>query len=115
MGGAHLSTSNIEALGEAADGMVGIVNYDAHLDTPANQEFVEAYETATGELSGNFNRETYAGFRAMFQAVEAPDSIGAADIAAELAGWSSNRCSDPPNSVPRIIRRSCPATRCTSR
>lgn len=85
-GGAHMATSNIKALGEAADGMVGIVNYDATLDTPANQEFVDAFETATGELPGNFNGETYAGFQAVFQAVEAADSIEAADIAAELAG-----------------------------
>jgi branched-chain amino acid transport system substrate-binding protein len=79
--------SNIRAVGAAAKGIWGNMNYSASIDTPENKRFVDAWRKMyNGDDPTDLEGENYVGMQAILQAVERAKSIKPADIAKALRG-----------------------------
>ncbi|MEQ8813524.1 MAG: ABC transporter substrate-binding protein [Nitratireductor sp.] len=77
--------STIKAVGKDAVGVWGNVGYSPKIDTPANKAFVEAWRAKhDGADPTDYEGEAYAGFLALFAAVEKAKSVEPADVAAAL-------------------------------
>lgn len=87
-GGANMTESNVATLGQEGDGMYGIVNYNFDVDTPANKEFVDAWNKDNQDPPTNFQGDTYAGFQALFAAVEEAGSTEGAALKEALSGMT---------------------------
>lgn len=61
--------STISGMGEAANGVWGIVNYTATIDTPGNKAFVAEWMKAFGKEPANFEAETYVAMKLLFAAI----------------------------------------------
>lgn len=81
--------SNLRAVGAAAKGVWGNMNYSPSIDTPQNKRFVEAWRKAhNGDDPTDLEGENYVGMQAIIQAVERAKSVKPADIARTLRGGS---------------------------
>jgi branched-chain amino acid transport system substrate-binding protein len=78
--------ATVKALGDAAKGIYGIINYSATLDTPENNAFVKAWTAKYNAPPRNFEGETYLGMQVLFQAVKAANSVNPDDVAKALSG-----------------------------
>jgi branched-chain amino acid transport system substrate-binding protein len=88
-GVSFVTDNTVASIGEAAKGISGIINYSSTLDTPANKEFVAAWEKYyPGTTPSNFEGDTYVGMQVIFQAVKATGSVKAADLAKAIPGRS---------------------------
>ncbi|WP_332694587.1 ABC transporter substrate-binding protein [Bosea sp. (in: a-proteobacteria)] len=88
-GVSFVTDNTVTAIGEPSKGISGIVNYSATLDTPANKQFVAAWEKYyPGTQPSNFEGDTYIGMQVIFQAVAASGSVKAADLAKAIPGKS---------------------------
>jgi len=88
-GVSFVTDNTVDAIGANSKGISGIVNYSATLDTPANKEFVAAWEKFyPGTQPSNFEGDTYIGMQVIFQAVAASGSVKAADLAKAIPGKS---------------------------
>ena len=86
-GVSFVTDNTVQAIGAPARGVSGIINYSATLDTPANKEFVAAWEKAyPGTQPSNFEGDTYIGMQVIFQAVKAAKSVKASDLAKAIPG-----------------------------
>ncbi|MDP9370006.1 MAG: ABC transporter substrate-binding protein [Chloroflexota bacterium] len=72
----------LEALGADAEGIQNVLQYSPLLDTPENQEFVEAYEAAYDEPPTVYSAQAYDSCLALDQALE--EGTTGPDIAAGL-------------------------------
>ena len=78
--------STIKGMGDLAEGVWGIVNYTATMDTPGNKAFVAAWaKTHGGKEPANFEAETYVAMKALFAAIEKADSVEPGAVAKALA------------------------------
>lgn len=77
--------ATIKGMGDLAEGVWGIVNYTATLDSPGNKDFVARWTKTFGREPGNFEAETYLAMHAIFAAVEKANSVEPAAVAAALA------------------------------
>lgn len=79
--------SGVRAVGPAAKGIWGNMNYSASIDTPQNKQFVEAWRKFyNGDEPTDLEGEHYVGMQVIFQAVEKAHSVKPADIARVLSG-----------------------------
>lgn len=79
--------SNIRAVGPAAKGIWGNMNYSPSIDTPQNKRFVEAWRKHyNGSEPTDLEGENYAGMQTIIQAVERAKSVKPADIAKAMRG-----------------------------
>ncbi|MDB5362625.1 MAG: hypothetical protein JWO51_3922 [Rhodospirillales bacterium] len=76
----------VKTLGDAAEGIYGIINYSSTLDTPENQSFVKAWTAKYSSPPTNFEGETYLGMQVLFQAVKQANSVKPDDIAKAMSG-----------------------------
>ncbi len=85
-GTSFVTDSTVKSLGEASEGIYGIINYSATLDTPENKAFVAAWDQKyPGTWPTNFEADAYIGLQMLFAAIDAADSIAPEDIAGALA------------------------------
>ncbi|EHA13637.1 ABC transporter substrate-binding protein [Halomonas sp. HAL1] len=83
--------STINAVGDIAEGVFGIINYGSTLDTDENNNFVKEWaEVYQDSVPTNFEGETYAGMQVLFQAVENSGSVEPSDISAAMSGGDFN-------------------------
>ncbi|CAO3438124.1 ABC transporter substrate-binding protein [Azospirillum argentinense] len=88
-GVSFVTDNTVQAMGETAKGIHGIINYSATLDTPENKSFVAAWaKHYNGDQPSNFEGETYLGMQVIFQAVEKAKSVKPIDIARAMSGGS---------------------------
>lgn len=88
-GVSFVTDNSVAAIGAAAKGISGIINYSATLDTPANKAFVAAWEKYyPGTTPSNFEGDTYIGMQVIFQAVKETGSVKASDLAKAIPGKS---------------------------
>ena len=88
-GVSFVTDNTVASIGDAAKGISGIINYSSTLDTPANKEFVAAWEKFyPGTTPSNFEGDTYVGMQVIFQAVKTTGSVKAADLAKAIPGQS---------------------------
>lgn len=86
-GVSFITDNQVKTLGTAAKGIVGIINYSSTLDTPANKQFVAAWDKKyPGTAPTNFEAETYVGMQVVFQAVKKAGSVAPADVAKAMEG-----------------------------
>jgi len=86
-GVSFIADNQVKTLGDAAKGIVGIINYSSTLDTPGNKVFVAAWQTKyPGTAPTNFEAETYLGTEVLFQAVTKGGSVAPADVAKAMEG-----------------------------
>lgn len=79
--------SNIRAVGAAAKGIWGNMNYSPSIDTPQNKRFVEAWRKMyNGDDPTDLEGENYVGMQVILQAVERAKSVKPIDIAKALHG-----------------------------
>lgn len=76
----------VKTLGDAAEGIYGIINYSSTLDTPENKTFVKAWMAKYKAPPTNFEGETYLGMQVLFQAVKTANSVKPDDIAKAMSG-----------------------------
>lgn len=77
--------STIKGMGETADGIWGIVNYTATIDTPGNKAFVAEWMKANnGKEPANFEAETYVAMKLLFAAIAKAGSSEPAAVAKAL-------------------------------
>lgn len=76
----------VKTLGDAAEGIYGIINYSSTLDTPENKTFVKAWTAKYNAPPTNFEGETYLGMQVLFQAVKTANSVKPDDIAKAMSG-----------------------------
>lgn len=62
--------STIKGMGDIAEGVWGVVNYSAMIDTPGNKAFVETWTKKFGKDPANFEAETYVAMLALFAAID---------------------------------------------
>ncbi len=65
--------STLEETGPAAEGIVSTLHYSAALDSPENNEFVEAYEKEYGHVPSYYAEGTYTSALLIDQALESLD------------------------------------------
>lgn len=87
-GGANMTESNVATLGQEGNGMYGIVNYNFGVDTPGNQEFVDAWMKDHEDPPTNFQGDTYAGFQALFAAAREAGSTEGPALQEALSGMT---------------------------
>lgn len=106
--------STITGMGDAADGVWGIVNYTATMDTPRNREFVAAWKKAFDREPANFEAETYVAMKTLFAAIEKADSVEPGAVAKALSnievdtgvyGKAKMRAADHQLMLPNYIGR----------
>ncbi len=86
-GVSFIADNQVTALGAAAKGIWGVINYSSTLDTPANKTFVAAWaKKYPGTTPSNFEGETYVGMQVIFQAVKKAGSVKPMDIAKAMEG-----------------------------
>lgn len=73
-----------ESVGDAAELMMGASHWEPSLSTPGNEEFVQAYEEATGKEPGYHAAGSYAGTQVLVEAVKACECLDQARIREEL-------------------------------
>jgi len=77
--------STIKGMGETANGIWGIVNYTATIDTPGNKAFVADWMKANGgKEPANFEAETYVAMKLLFAAIAKAGSSEPAAVAKAL-------------------------------
>ncbi|HEV2677376.1 MAG TPA: ABC transporter substrate-binding protein [Aliidongia sp.] len=76
----------VKTLGDAAQGIYGIINYSSTLDTPENKTFVKAWTAKYNTPPTNFEGETYLGMQVLFQAVKTANSVKPDDVAKAMSG-----------------------------
>lgn len=77
--------STIKGMGETANGIWGIVNYTATIDTPGNKAFVAEWMKANGgKEPANFEAETYVAMKLLFAAITKAGSSEPAAVAKAL-------------------------------
>lgn len=76
--------STISGMGEAANGVWGIVNYTATIDTPGNKAFVADWMKANSKEPANFEAETYVAMKLLFAAIAKAGSSEPAAVAKAL-------------------------------
>lgn len=88
LGGVSINLDgNLKAVGAAAKGIWGNMNYSASLDTPDNKRFVAGWKKFyNGDEPTDLEGEHYVAYQAIFQAVERAKSIRPVDIAKALSG-----------------------------
>lgn len=88
LGGVSINLDgNLKAVGAAAKGIWGNINYSASIDTPDNKRFVAAWKKFyNGDEPTDLEGEHYVAYQALFQAVERAKSIKPVDIAKALSG-----------------------------
>ncbi len=69
-----------ESVGDAAQHMMGASHWEPQLDTPGNQEFIEAYTEKAGREPGYHAAGSYAGMQILGMAVEACECLDQAQI-----------------------------------
>lgn len=84
IGNNFITDSVIGSVGELAEGIWGVVNYHHSIDTPANAEFVEAWNEEYGANPTNFEGETFMAIQMLVAGAEAADSTEPADVAAAM-------------------------------
>lgn len=81
--------STIKAVGDAAKGIWGNMNYSPSIDTPDNKRFVAAWRKFyNGDEPTDLEGEGYVGMQAIFAATEQARSVKPVDIARTLHGGS---------------------------
>ncbi|MBR1219785.1 ABC transporter substrate-binding protein [Bradyrhizobium sp. U87765 SZCCT0131] len=86
-GVSFVTDNTVQAIGDSAKGISGIINYSSTLDTPENKAFVAAWEkTYPGTVPSNFEGDTYIGMQVILQAVQATGSVKASDLAKAIPG-----------------------------
>jgi len=78
----------IKALGEAADGQWGIINYTASIDTPANRAFVADWTKEYGKVPSNYEGISYVGMKLLFSAIAKAGTDDPSKVAKALEGLS---------------------------
>ncbi|WP_416139391.1 ABC transporter substrate-binding protein [Halomonas sp. HK25] len=71
LGSGFLTEGNLQAIGEAGEGVLTTLHYAETLDTPENRAFVEAYQEAYGELPDTYAVQGYDTGMMLVQALEA--------------------------------------------
>lgn len=84
IGNNFITDSVIGSVGELAEGIWGTVNYHHSIDTPTNQEFVEAWNEEYGANPTNFEGETFMAIQMLVAGADAADSVEPADVAAAM-------------------------------
>jgi branched-chain amino acid transport system substrate-binding protein len=86
-GVSFIADNQVKTLGDAAKGIVGIINYSSTLDTPENKAFVAAWQKKhPGTAPTNFEAEAYLGTEVLFQAVKKAGSVLPADVGRAMEG-----------------------------
>jgi len=86
-GVSFIADNQVNALGPAAKGIWGVINYSSTLDTPANKTFVAEWaKKYPGTTPSNFEGETYVGMQVIFQAVKKAGSVKPLDLAKAMEG-----------------------------
>lgn len=81
--------STIKAVGDAAKGVWGNMNYSPSIDTPDNKRFVAAWRKYyNGDEPTDLEGEGYVGMQTIFQAVERAHSVKPLDVARAMSGGS---------------------------
>lgn len=84
-----------EAVGAAAELMMGASHWEPALETPGNAEFVEAYNEATGKEPGYHAAGSYAGMQVLIEAVRACECLDQARIREELVALETETVFGP--------------------
>lgn len=82
------SPAMIENAGEAAEGVVVGAAWNSSAEDNASQEFIAAYEDATGESPDQFAAQAYAGMNIVGEAVHTACSTDPTEIRDAMAGIS---------------------------
>ena len=80
--------ATIKGMGDAADGIWGVVNYAATLDTPGNKAFVAAWRKEYGHDPAVYETETYVGMQVLFAAIAKAGSDEPGKVATAMEGLS---------------------------
>lgn len=88
-GVSFVTDNTVDALGPAAKGIWGVINYSSTLDTPENRAFVANWaKQYPNTQPTNFEGETYVGMQVIFQTVQKAGSVKPADIARTMSGMT---------------------------
>jgi len=78
--------STIKGIGNAAEGVWGIVNYATNIDTPGNKAFVAAWKKENKDDPGNFEAESYVAMQVLFAAIAKAGDDDPGKVAKALEG-----------------------------
>lgn len=81
IGNNFITDSVIGSVGQLAEGIWGTVNYHHSIDTPANAEFVEAWNEEFDANPTNFEGETFMAIQMLVAGAEAAGSVEPAEVA----------------------------------
>lgn len=80
--------ATIKGMGSAADGVWGVINYAATLDSPSNKAFVAAWRKEHGQDPAVYEVETYVGMQVLFAAIAKAGTDEPGKVAAAMEGLS---------------------------
>lgn len=80
----ELSSSEVEAAGEAAEGAISFTGWSILASTPGNAEFIESYRAAYGSDPGPWAAQSYATLYILAEAILEAESTESAAIAEAL-------------------------------
>lgn len=83
-----ITSQNINAIGDAAEGFITGVGYSTLIDTPENKAFVKAFNTHNGADPDLYGADSYGLLFAYKKAVEAAGSIDTDAVRGALEGLS---------------------------
>jgi branched-chain amino acid transport system substrate-binding protein len=89
-GVSYITDREAEQLGADSEGIYGIINYNATVDTPANVEFVKKWRAVYSADPSIFEGETYIGMQILFQAIQETGSVDPATLSDWLRGKTFN-------------------------
>lgn len=81
-----VTSQNIGAIGDAAEGFITGVGYSTLIDTPENKQFVEAFNTRNGADPDLYGADSYGLLFAYKKAVEAAGGTGTDEVRSALEG-----------------------------
>jgi branched-chain amino acid transport system substrate-binding protein len=84
-----------ESVGQTGELIMGASHWEPGLETPGNQEFVAAYEEATGREPGYHAAGSYAGMQVLADAVRACECLDQDQIREELIGLETETVFGP--------------------
>ena len=82
----QLEMTSVNAVGDAALGVIASSRYPFTLDNPANKAFVAAYRKAMGDVPDQFEGEAYHGLVALAAGIEKAKSIEPEPLRKALSG-----------------------------
>lgn len=80
--------ATIKGMGNAAEGVWGVINYASTLNTPGNQAFVAAWKKEYGKDPAVYETETYVGMELLFAAIAKAGTDDPGNVAKAMEGLS---------------------------